>query len=167
MRPSILLVAATVLLAGVSGSFACEMPAIGNLEGLRLAKPVEGRPGAGFGEREHPVLRIVRPHHGVDFLAPIGAAVSMALPGRVVEARYSGEYGNRVVVEHGQGVTSIYSHLSRFSAVLRDGACLGMGEVIGFVGNTGLAADPHLHFELRVKGLAVDPAPLLGIVPER
>ncbi len=155
--------AAVLMAGGISTGLACEMAAMGKLEDLRLAKPVEGQVGAGFGDREHPILRVVRPHPGIDFIAPIGTPVITALAGRIVEARFSGEHGNRIVVDHGQGVTSSYSHLSRNSDAAREGSCVRSGEVIGYVGNTGLAAEPHLHFELQLNTRAVDPAPLLGL----
>lgn len=136
---------------------------MGKLEELRLAKPVEGEVGAGFGDREHPILRVVRQHPGIDFIAQIGTPVVPALAGRIVAARYSGEHGNRIVVDHGHGITSSYSHLSRYSDAARQGGCVRSGEVIGYVGNTGLAAEPHLHFEVQLNARAVDPAPLLGL----
>ncbi len=116
--------------------------------------------------REHPILGIVRPHEGVDFGAPYGAAVHAAAAGRVTEAGEVGGYGNLVVIAHDDGVETRYGHLSRFGPRVFPGARVDRGQVIGYVGTTGLATGPHLHFEVRRDGVALNPSTTRLLVPD-
>jgi lysozyme family protein len=120
---------------------------------LSLAWPVRGAVGSVFGPRGN------RFHTGVDLVAPAGTPVVAARAGRVVYADWYTGYGRLVVVAHGDGVRSFYAHLSRFT--VRLGAWVGTGERVGLVGASGEATGPHLHFEVRVRGAAVDPLPAL------
>ncbi|HJN38392.1 MAG TPA: peptidoglycan DD-metalloendopeptidase family protein [Gammaproteobacteria bacterium] len=107
--------------------------------------------------RLHPVLKKVRPHTGVDLAAPKGTAVKSVGEGRVRFAGVKGGYGNAVIIQHNARYQTLYAHLSRFPKKLRVGQKVKMSQVIGFVGSTGLATGPHLHYEFRVKGKPVNP----------
>jgi len=115
--------------------------------------PVGGRISDGFGPRWN------RFHPGVDIAAPAGRAVAAARSGRVTYADWAGSYGKLVIVSHGSGVDSYYGHLSRI--LVSVGEHVGAGDTVGRVGATGRATGPHLHFEIRVRGAAVDPLPAL------
>lgn len=125
-----------------------------------LRFPVDfARISSGFSlARRHPILNRVRAHRGVDFAAPTGTPVKAAGSGRVVSRGAGSGYGNVVVLTHGNGVTTLYGHLSRFARGLSVGDRVAQGEVIGYVGKTGLATGPHLHYEYRVNGLHQNPA---------
>jgi murein DD-endopeptidase MepM/ murein hydrolase activator NlpD len=110
--------------------------------------------------RLHPVLGVVRAHKGTDYAAPTGTKVWAAGAGRVTFAGRKGGYGNVVIIDHGKGVTTVYGHLSRFAKSLRPGRSVGQGDTIGYVGMTGLATGPHLHYEYRVNGVQRNPATL-------
>jgi murein DD-endopeptidase MepM/ murein hydrolase activator NlpD len=97
--------------------------------------------------RLHPILNTIRAHKGVDYAAPIGTPVRAAGDGRVLFAGVRGGYGNLVELDHSRGITTVYGHLSRFAKGLRQGQHVPQGQVIAFVGMTGLATGPHLHYE--------------------
>ncbi len=99
--------------------------------------------------RRHPVLNTIRAHRGVDYAAPVGTPVRAAGEGRVRFVGRQGGYGNVIELEHGSGVVTVYGHLSRFAAQMRRGQRVELGKVIGYVGKTGLATGPHLHYEYR------------------
>jgi murein DD-endopeptidase MepM/ murein hydrolase activator NlpD len=107
--------------------------------------------------RKHPILNRIRAHKGVDYAAPIGTPVRAAGDGRVRFVGRQGGYGNVIELEHGSGVVTVYGHLSRFAPQLRRGQRVELGKVIGFVGMTGLATGPHLHYEYRVRGAHKNP----------
>ena len=107
--------------------------------------------------RRHPVLHKMRAHRGVDYAAPTGTAVKASGDGRVVFVGRNGGYGRTVILQHGSVYTTLYSHLSRFSKGLRPGKRVEQGQTIGYVGSTGLATGPHLHYEFRVRGIHHDP----------
>jgi murein DD-endopeptidase MepM/ murein hydrolase activator NlpD len=106
--------------------------------------------------RRHPVLNTIRAHRGVDYAAPTGTPVRAAGDGKVLFRGVQGGYGNTMVVQHGGNITTLYGHLSRFGAA-RVGTRVRQGEVIGYVGMTGLATGPHLHYEYRVNGVHRNP----------
>ena len=110
-----------------------------------------------FGLRHHPVLRFTRLHAGVDFAAPPGTPILAAGDGRVVEAGPNGGYGRWVKISHDGGLATGYAHMSRIAPGVRRSARVRQGQVIGFVGSTGLSTGPHLHFELHRAGRPVDP----------
>jgi murein DD-endopeptidase MepM/ murein hydrolase activator NlpD len=121
-------------------------------------KPVDdGRLSSRFGWRRwHPILKRPAFHAGIDWAAPSGTPVRAAADGRVVQARSSyGGYGTYLKLDHGGRIETAYAHLS--SMQVRRGARVRRGEVIGRVGRTGRATGPHLHFELRLAGRAIDP----------
>jgi len=123
-----------------------------------LRSPVEfSRVSSGFGNRFHPVLRNWRAHTGVDFAAPKGTRVLAAADGHVVSAGWRNGYGNAVEIKHGGGIQTLYGHLSGFAANMRAGSRVRQGDPIGFVGATGLATGPHLHYEFKISGIHQDP----------
>lgn len=107
--------------------------------------------------RFHPVLGVNRPHIGVDFGAPTGTRVYATADGVVASAGWDGGYGNVVRINHAGGYRTLYAHLSRFAAGMRAGRRVGQGELIGYVGATGLATGPHLHYELHRSGVPLNP----------
>jgi murein DD-endopeptidase MepM/ murein hydrolase activator NlpD len=107
--------------------------------------------------RRHPVLNRIRAHRGVDYAAPVGTPVRAAGQGRVRFVGNQGGYGKVIELEHGSGVVTVYGHLSRFASNLRRGQHVELAQVIGYVGKTGLATGPHLHYEYRVRGVHKNP----------
>lgn len=107
--------------------------------------------------RRHPVLNTIRAHRGVDYAAPHGTPVKATGDGKVVSIGRDGGYGNVIVLKHGGSYSTVYAHLSRFSRGLRRGHTVRQGQTIGYVGSTGLATGPHLHYEFRVGGVHKDP----------
>jgi len=125
-----------------------------------LALPIPGAPiTSGFGPRVHPIYGDVRVHTGVDFGASYGTPIHAAADGVVVSAGPLGGYGNATVIDHGNGLATLYGHQS--SIAVAPGQHVSRGQVIGYVGCTGLCTGPHLHFEVRVRGTPVDPMPYL------
>jgi murein DD-endopeptidase MepM/ murein hydrolase activator NlpD len=107
--------------------------------------------------RLHPILNLIRGHMGTDYAAPIGTPVHAAGEGRVSFAGTRGGYGNAVVLAHTNGISTLYGHMSRFARNLRVGSHVQQGDVIGYVGMTGLATGPHLHYEYLLNGVHKDP----------
>ncbi len=114
--------------------------------------------------RFHPILRVYRPHHGIDYAAPYGTPVSSVADGIVIYAGWKGGYGKFVQIRHANGYVSGYGHLSRIKRGIHRGKRVKQGEVIGYVGSTGLSTGPHLHFEIKFNGRYVNP---LRIKPPR
>ena len=106
--------------------------------------------------RRHPVLNTIRAHRGVDYAAPTGTPVMAAGDGTIEMRGLDGGYGNTVVLRHGSNITTLYAHLSRFGAPTV-GSRVRQGEIIGYVGSTGLATGPHLHYEYRISGVHRNP----------
>jgi murein DD-endopeptidase MepM/ murein hydrolase activator NlpD len=115
---------------------------------------------SGFGMRRHPLLGIYRMHAGVDWAAPIGTPILAAGNGTVEEAKHKGDYGNYVRISHANGYHTAYGHMSRFGPGIAVGAKVRQGQVIGFIGMTGLTQGPHVHFEVLVNSRHVDPLQL-------
>jgi murein DD-endopeptidase MepM/ murein hydrolase activator NlpD len=107
--------------------------------------------------RLHPILNLIRGHMGTDYAAPTGTPVHAAGDGRVSFAGQRGGYGNAVVLAHSPTVSTLYGHMSRFASRLRVGTHVQQGDVIGYVGMTGLATGPHLHYEYLVNGVHKNP----------
>ena len=118
--------------------------------------PARGVFTSGYGIRRHPIFRIRRMHTGQDIAAPYGTPVQAASDGRVIYTGWFGGYGKIVVIDHGDGVSTLYAHLSKI--LTRSGARLRRGEVVGRIGSTGYSTGPHVHFEVRVNGRPIDPA---------
>ncbi len=123
-----------------------------------IRKPIAaGEQRSGFGRRLHPILRYARMHTGVDWAAPIGTPIVAAGNGTVIKAARESGYGNRVEIQHANGYITTYNHLSGFARGINEGIRVRQGQVIGFLGMTGLATGPHLHYEVIVNGNFVDP----------
>jgi murein DD-endopeptidase MepM/ murein hydrolase activator NlpD len=117
--------------------------------------PVAGRITSYFGYRYHPILHFSRFHAGVDFGASWGSPIVAAADGQVVGAGWAGGYGRQVRIAHGGGVMTSYSHMSQIVAA--PGSFVHAGQLIGYVGSSGLSTGPHLHYEVRKDGVAVNP----------
>jgi murein DD-endopeptidase MepM/ murein hydrolase activator NlpD len=107
--------------------------------------------------RLHPVLGVRRPHRGVDYAARPGTPIMAAGDGKVISAGTQGGYGKTVVLQHGGNVTTLYAHMSRIASSSRVGRRVKQGDIIGYVGATGLASGPHLHYEYRINGVHKNP----------
>lgn len=124
-----------------------------------LRTPLDGaRISSRFGMRNHPILGFNRMHAGTDFAAPTGTPVYAAANGTVISARNEGAYGRIVRLRHANATETRYAHLSRFAQGVGPRRVVKQGDVIGYVGSTGLSTGPHLHYEVVVNGRAVDPA---------
>jgi murein DD-endopeptidase MepM/ murein hydrolase activator NlpD len=115
--------------------------------------------------RMHPILGTMRAHRGVDYAAPTGTPIHAAGDGKVVFRGWQNGYGNVVIIDHGRHYSTLYGHMSRIAG-LRDGERVRQGETIGYVGMTGLATGPHLHYEFRVDGTHRDPLTVTLPKPE-
>ncbi len=107
--------------------------------------------------RRHPVLNKIRAHKGVDYAAPRGTPIKATGDGRVTLAGRHGGYGNTVIIQHGNRYKTLYAHMHNFAKGIRNGSQVKQGQVIGYVGTTGLSTGPHLHYEFQVNGVHVDP----------
>lgn len=107
--------------------------------------------------RRHPVLNRIRAHKGVDYAAPVGTPIRATGNGKIVFRGNKGGYGNTIVLQHGSQFTTLYAHLSRFAGGVRAGTKVQQGQIIGYVGQTGLATGPHLHYEFRINDVHRDP----------
>ncbi len=130
--------------------------------GLRkafLRSPVEyARISSHFNpHRKHPVLNKIRAHKGVDYAAPTGTPIKTTADGKIAFQGWKSGYGRCVIVEHGRGYSTLYGHLSRFHRNLKVGKSVAQGQVIGYIGQSGLATGPHLHYEFRVNGVHKNP----------
>ncbi|HZG09400.1 MAG TPA: peptidoglycan DD-metalloendopeptidase family protein [Allosphingosinicella sp.] len=132
-----------------------EASGVGRQSGV-MTRPVPGSVSSNFGMRRHPILGYSRMHRGMDFRAGYGTPILAVTDGRVGAAGWAGGYGQQVRLIHAGGLTSSYSHMSRIAA--RPGTIVRQGQVIGYVGSTGLSTGPHLHYELHKDGIPVDPA---------
>jgi murein DD-endopeptidase MepM/ murein hydrolase activator NlpD len=125
---------------------------------MLMKTPVDGaRISSGFGMRFHPVLGYSRMHKGVDFAVPTGTPVMAAGSGVIQFAGRQNGYGNLIVVNHGNGYATAYGHLSRFGRGMRVGSRVRQGQVIAFSGMTGMATGPHLHYEIRLNKVQLNP----------
>lgn len=116
------------------------------------------RISSGFSNRRfHPILKICRPHHGLDYAAPSGTPVSSVGDGTVLFAGHKSQYGKLVIVRHPNNWRTYYGHLSKIAKNITRGRKLQQGQIIGYVGSSGLATGPHLHYELRVHKKPVNP----------
>jgi murein DD-endopeptidase MepM/ murein hydrolase activator NlpD len=106
--------------------------------------------------RRHPKLNTIRAHKGVDYAAPSGTPIKAAGDGKIIHRGRKGGYGNVIILQHGGNITTLYAHLSRFSKA-KVGSRVHQGDIIGYVGSTGLATGPHLHYEYRRNGVHLNP----------
>jgi murein DD-endopeptidase MepM/ murein hydrolase activator NlpD len=121
-----------------------------------MARPVPGGVSSRYGPRLHPILGYNRMHRGVDFRAAYGTPIVAVTDGRVSRAGRAGGYGQQVRLEHGGGLATSYSHMSRMA--VSPGSSVRRGQVIGYVGTTGLSTGPHLHYEVYRNGAPINPA---------
>jgi murein DD-endopeptidase MepM/ murein hydrolase activator NlpD len=129
---------------------------------IAFMTPVLGHPiNSNFGLRRLPEERVARMHEGVDIAAPTGSPIRATAEGKVASTGYSPSYGKYVEVDHGDGLTSFYAHMSR-TAALRVGETVKAGDLLGYVGSTGHSTGAHLHFEIRKDGLHFDPTLFVG-----
>ncbi len=123
-----------------------------------LRAPVEyTRITSGFGPRRHPELHEIRDHTGVDYAAAPGTPIRATGDGRLVQRGWNGGYGRTVVIQHGERYRTLYAHLSRFRAGVDHGSRVSQGDIIGYVGESGLATGPHVHYEFLIDGIHRDP----------
>jgi len=134
-----------------------------NSKRFLMRRPVRGetvRLTSGFGTRMHPVVNVPRMHTGIDWASPIGTPILAAGNGVIEEAHRKGGYGNYVRIRHANGYQTAYAHMSRFGPGIKEGIKVKQGQVIGFVGCTGLCSGPHLHYEILVNSRFVNPLKL-------
>jgi murein DD-endopeptidase MepM/ murein hydrolase activator NlpD len=117
--------------------------------------PMQPWSGSYLGMRVHPLLGYARMHTGIDFAAPLGTPIRAAADGKVVWGTWRGGYGRCIILMHSGGVATLYGHCSEI--IVHPGQTVRRGELIGATGSTGLSTGPHLHFEIRVNGLPVNP----------
>ena len=126
-----------------------------------LSWPLPGRKaGGGVGPRIHPVYKYASCHTGIDIAAPTGTPILASGSGVVITARWSNAYGNMLMIDHGGGLVTMYAHLNAFA--VGNGAGVGNGQVIGYVGSTGWSTGPHLHYEVHVNGVPHNPMGWFG-----
>ena len=121
--------------------------------------PVRGQVNSGYGSRASPWLAKSEFHSGLDIGAPVGTPVKSPAPGTVVFAGVNADYGQTLIIDHGNETKSLYGHLSRLRVAVNEK--VQRGEVIALTGNTGRSSGPHLHYEIQVKGQAVNPTSYL------
>ncbi len=124
-----------------------------------LRTPVEfSRISSGFSlGRKHPILNKIRAHKGVDYAASTGTPIKATSNGKIVHRGKKGGYGNTIIIQHGTKYSTLYAHMSKFRGGLKTGSRVKQGQVIGYIGSSGLATGPHLHYEFRVDGVHRDP----------
>jgi len=135
--------------AGISGPIS--IPSRTPLDGLTMT--------SNFGMRVHPVLGGLRAHKGIDLSAPVGTPIHATADGVVGKAAWFGGYGLYVQLEHGNDLETRYGHMSRLNVA--EGQHIHKGDIVGYVGTTGRSTGPHLHYEVRVSGVAVNPVPYM------
>jgi murein DD-endopeptidase MepM/ murein hydrolase activator NlpD len=133
-----------------------EASGVGRETSSGFRSPVQGRMTSPFGYRIHPILGYRRMHTGIDFGAAYGTPIVASADGRVASAGWDGGYGRAARISHGAGLLTLYGHMSRLA--VSPGQQVAAGQVIGYVGSTGLSTGPHLHYELHRNGERIDPA---------
>ncbi len=149
------------------GKYACfsntgrAAPSTGQLGG-GLIQPTQGTLTSTFGPRFHPILKVVKLHGGVDWAGPTGTPIVAAGDGTINFAGVSSSYGNVVYIDHAGGIQTRYAHMNAFADGIKTGGVVKAGDLIGYIGTTGRSTGPHLHFEVHLNGVAVDPFTLGG-----
>lgn len=129
-----------------------------------LRTPLDNfRISSGFGYRIHPVTGGLKHHKGLDMAAPTGTPIHAAADGTIREAGWHGGYGNFVLIQHTSVYATAYGHMSRIHPSMTPGLHVRQGDIVGYVGSTGMSTGPHLHYEVRVNGIQQDPAKIAGI----
>ncbi|MBI3560539.1 MAG: peptidoglycan DD-metalloendopeptidase family protein [Gammaproteobacteria bacterium] len=132
-------------------------------EGISMRKaflrtPVDFRRiSSRFGNRHHPILNKMRLHKGVDYSAPVGTPIRAAGDGKIIFKGTKGGYGRTIIIQHGGTYSTLYAHMSAYKKGINSGSHVRQGQVIGYVGSSGLATGPHLHYEFRVNGVHRNP----------
>jgi murein DD-endopeptidase MepM/ murein hydrolase activator NlpD len=144
--------------SGLSPSFTGDWTVLADAPSLW---PIEGRVTSSFGEREDPINGEGAFHSGIDIAAPYGSAVRAAADGDVIATRFAAGYGREITIDHGHDVVTVYGHLSAMIVV--PGQHVTRGQVIGYVGESGRATGPHLHYEVRVHMVPVNPHKYLRV----
>ncbi|MGO3857626.1 MAG: M23 family metallopeptidase [Neisseriaceae bacterium] len=126
-------------------------------KGFDVQPVSNARVSSPFGIRNHPILNTVKKHNGIDYAATIGTPIKAPATGKITFKGVQGGYGNTIIITHPGGVETLYAHMNGFGKVAL-GQTIQAGTVIGFVGNTGRSTGPHLHYEARINGQAVDPS---------
>lgn len=141
-----------------TGGSAYYKPSGESIKKEMLSTPVDGgKIGSGYGSRKHPILGFTRMHKGVDFMAPPGTPIVASGRGVVEKMEYNPGWGNYIKIRHNQEYATLYAHMSRFAKGMKRGKTVDQSDVIGFVGQSGLATGPHLHFELYKNGVQINP----------
>jgi len=122
---------------------------------FEYCRPVSGMDSSGFGYREHPVDGVTKFHYGTDFAAETGTEILAFADGTVYSLGTNDSFGNYIIIRHDGGYSSLYAHLLDFA--VKEGADVKKGEIIGYVGQSGTATGPHLHFELTLNELYINP----------
>jgi murein DD-endopeptidase MepM/ murein hydrolase activator NlpD len=144
--------AAAAASAAANGTF---VPDLSSVSTQGFVYPTSGGISSGFGQRLHPILGYYRMHNGIDMGGGFGSPIWASKGGTVISAGWNGGYGNAVIIDHGDGVATLYGHQSEL--FVSTGQTVTTGQRIGSIGSTGLSTGPHLHFEVRVGGTPVDP----------
>ena len=122
-----------------------------------MKTPINGaRLSSSFGIRKHPILGFNKMHRGTDFAAPMGTPVMASGDGKIIRARWCGGGGNCVKIKHNSTYSTLYAHLSKFGRGIKEGVRVKQGQIIGYVGSTGMSTGPHLHYEVIVNGKRVN-----------
>ncbi|MCL2017681.1 MAG: peptidoglycan DD-metalloendopeptidase family protein [Alphaproteobacteria bacterium] len=129
----------------------------GAVKALKRTPINNARVSSSFGNRRHPILGFTRAHKGVDFRAAHGTPIPSAGAGRVIRRGFDNGYGNFVRIRHGGGFETLYAHMSKFAPGVGTGTQVRQGQIIGYVGSTGLSTGPHLHYEIIKNGVHVNP----------
>ncbi|NND64771.1 MAG: peptidoglycan DD-metalloendopeptidase family protein [Gammaproteobacteria bacterium] len=125
---------------------------------LRAPLPFTPRVTSNFNPRRlHPIKKVRRPHRGVDYGASTGTRILAAGDGKIAFRGWKGGYGNTIIVEHGGNISTLYAHMSKFKSSVKNGSRVRQGDTIGYVGATGYATGPHLHYEYRINGVHKNP----------
>lgn len=139
------------------------------VEGFLLARPVKATRISSYftNRRFHPVLKKWKAHLGIDYAARRGTPVVAAGSGTIIHSSYLGSYGNLVKIRHADGYETRYAHLKSFRRGIKRGKYVKKGDTIGYVGNTGRSTGPHLHFELRIDGRAINPLRVVQVTTKK
>lgn len=108
-------------------------------------------------KRKHPILHKIRAHKGTDYAASYGTPIKATGDGKIINARNKGGYGRTVIIQHGSKISTLYAHLSKYARGIKEGSRVKQGQTIGYIGTSGLASGPHLHYEFRVNGVHKNP----------
>ncbi len=143
----------------IDGKASYYTPSGDNMRKAFLRTPIDfARISSRFNlKRKHPVLNRIRAHKGVDYAASSGTPIKAAGEGKIIFRGYKNGYGNVVILQHGQTYSTLYAHMSKFKQGQRTGYRVNQGDTIGYVGKTGLASGPHLHYEFRINGAHRNP----------